>query len=357
MSQKNQSIILFQKKILAWQTKQGRHDLPWQKNPSLYRVWISEIMLQQTQVATVIPYYERFMREFPSISLLAKAPLDQVLHLWSGLGYYARARYLHQAAQQIESQYQGQFPTVFEDVIQLAGIGRSTAGAILSLADHQIYPILDGNVRRIYCRYFIVKGWFGHKKVQDQLWDIATQFLSQNKPAQFNQALMDLGATICTSRQMACQKCPLNSDCKAYQTKTQLDYPTKKPKKKRPEKSIIMLVIINKKNQVLLEKRPAIGIWGGLWSFPEIKDASALQNWFIRYCQSYDYKKITQLKIRYHQFTHFQLAIEPQLFLLQSEIKQVREEKAAWYDLEQPIEKGLATPISQILTEIKEQLL
>lgn len=260
----------FTRSVLRWYKKHGRHDLPWQKDINAYRVWVSEIMLQQTQVNTVIPYYERFMQTFPTVRDLAQADIDEVLHLWTGLGYYARARNLHKSARIIHTDHNNRFPDDLESIVALPGIGRSTAGAILSLALNQVAPILDGNVKRVLARYHRVEGWPGNKKTEQKLWQLAESVTPDKEFAAYTQAIMDLGATVCTRSNPLCDQCPVNNGCEARETGTQEQYPGKKPKKTLPVKQTIFTIIENDKGEVLLEKRLPQGIWGGLWSFPNV---------------------------------------------------------------------------------------
>ena len=229
----------FAQAVLTWYDKFGRKHLPWQQNKTLYGVWLSEVMLQQTQVATVIPYFERFVKTFPNLTALADAPLDEVLHLWTGLGYYARARNLHKAAQVMRDQYSGKFPTEFEQVLALPGVGRSTAGAILSSCLNAPYAILDGNVKRVLSRYFAVNGWSGEKKTEDRLWQLTGEVTPNTQVADFNQAMMDLGAMVCTRSKPKCGLCPLQSNCRANAEQNWQAYPGKKPKKALPEREVI----------------------------------------------------------------------------------------------------------------------
>ncbi|HET8730461.1 MAG TPA: A/G-specific adenine glycosylase, partial [Moraxellaceae bacterium] len=253
--------------VLAWFDEHGRKTLPWQQNPSPYRVWVSEIMLQQTQVATVIPYYERFLARFPDVHALAAAPQDDVLHLWTGLGYYARARNLQKAAQMLVDQYGGEFPETVDEVAGLPGIGRSTAGAILSLSRQHWAVILDGNVKRVLSRFHAVSETGAAQ--EKRLWPLAEQHTPQQRVHHFNQAMMDLGATLCTRTRPACLLCPLQSACRGFAEGEPTAYPGKKATRTLPEKSVTLLVFLNADGEVLLEQRPSPGIWGGLWSFPE----------------------------------------------------------------------------------------
>ena len=263
----------FARQVIDWATKYGRHDLPWQHDRTRYRVWISEIMLQQTQVATVIPYYQRFMQSFPDISTLADASIDAVLDHWSGLGYYARGRNLHRAAREVVDNHAGEMPETLEDLMALPGIGRSTAAAILSLADDQPQAILDGNVKRVLARHFGIDGYPGKSDVLKHLWAVSDALTPQKRTGRYNQVMMDMGATLCTRTRPQCSNCPINTTCIANDNGAPENYPGKKPRKVIPVKTTVMLVLRNNKQAVLLERRPASGIWGGLWSLPEVADA------------------------------------------------------------------------------------
>ncbi|WP_200985567.1 A/G-specific adenine glycosylase [Klebsiella pneumoniae] len=233
----------FSAQVLDWYDKYGRKTLPWQIAKTPYKVWLSEVMLQQTQVTTVIPYFERFMARFPTVVDLANAPLDEVLHLWTGLGYYARARNLHKAAQQVATLHGGEFPRTFDEVAALPGVGRSTAGAILSLSLGQHYPILDGNVKRVLARCYAVSGWPGKKEVEKRLWDISEEVTPAEGVERFNQAMMDLGAMVCTRSKPKCELCPLSNGCVAYANHSWAEYPGKKPKQTLPERTGYFLLM------------------------------------------------------------------------------------------------------------------
>ena len=260
----------FSTQVVTWYHHQGRKHLPWQQNKTPYSVWVSEIMLQQTQVKTVIPYYQRFMASFPTISSLANADEDNVLHHWTGLGYYARARNLHKAAQLIDSEHNGLFPEDIAQVIALPGIGRSTAGAILSLSLNQHHPILDGNVKRVLARNYLVEGYTGLAKFDKTLWPLSETLTPATDTGFYTQAMMDLGATVCTRSKPTCEICPVKTSCLAMASSQQADFPQKKPKKKIPERNTIMVIpriTTTTSDSVLMEKRPPTGIWGGLWCF------------------------------------------------------------------------------------------
>lgn len=345
----------FSRRLLAWHRHHGRKDLPWQQHKTPYRVWISEIMLQQTQVATVIPYYRRFMARFPDLADLAAAPIDEVLHHWSGLGYYARARNLHQAAQIVMRDHQGRFPDQLEQVMALPGIGRSTAGAILSLARGQYHPILDGNVKRVLARSFMVEGWPGRAAVEKKLWALAEALTPAERAADYNQAIMDLGATVCRRSQPDCDRCPLNAGCRAFGAGRVADFPARRPRKTLPERAAQVLLIRDESGQVLLEKRPPAGIWGGLWCLPELPVNEDAERW----CRANLDVKITPdgvLAPRRHTFSHFHLLMHPRRFLLKKPGSLVLDgDRLVWYNPGQPDERGLAAPVQRLLQELTEE--
>nr|WP_202984983.1 A/G-specific adenine glycosylase [Gilliamella sp. ESL0250] len=339
----------FSQAVLNWYEQYGRKSLPWQIEKSPYHVWLSEVMLQQTQVATVIPYFNRFIEQFPKVTDLAKASIDDVLHLWTGLGYYARARNLHKAAQMIAEKFNGEFPTQFDDVIALPGIGRSTAGAILSLSQNQHYPILDGNVKRVLTRYFAVEGWPGIKTVENNLWQLSEQVTPKNDVAKFNQAMMDIGATVCTRSKPKCTLCPLHNHCLAYKTESWQQYPTKKPKNTIPEK-IAYFLMLEYNQTIWLEKRPASGIWGGLYCLPQFSSKQALTDWLKKY--GIETTKPKQLIAFRHTFSHFHLDIIPIHCVITKYKKCWDESCGYWYNLKADNAKiGLATPIYNLLKQ------
>ena len=342
------SPLLFQQQVLAWFDVHGRKDLPWQQAITPYSVWLSEIMLQQTQVATVIPYFNAFIERFPSIEQLAKAPLDHVLHQWSGLGYYARARNLHKAAQLIVGQ--GYFPETLDELVALPGIGISTAGAILSIVFKKSEPILDGNVKRVLARFKAVNGWPGNSQVNKELWAISAQLTPIARVADYTQAMMDLGATICTRSKPACDRCPLESHCIARQQGIVSLLPTPKPRKVLPVKSLILLMLSNNLNQVYLERRPPTGIWGGLWSLPEFDDIDAVHDWCLaKQIAAYD---TGMLAVQRHTFSHYHLDYKTLLIQTDNPINFVMEaNQSLWYNLEQNDALGLPAPIKQLLQQ------
>ncbi len=294
--------------LLEWFEQHGRHDLPWQNDRTAYRVWLSEIMLQQTQVATVIPYYYRFLESFPGIQSLADADIDAVLQHWQGLGYYARARNLHRAAQIIRDQYEGRFPENIDAVMSLPGIGRSTANAILTFACGQSWPILDGNVKRVLARYFQVPGWYGQSETMKQLWSFSEMVTPRHGTADFNQAMMDLGAMVCLKTNPLCGQCPLSQNCLSFKYSTQQQYPGRKPKQSKPHKNTVML-LHRHRHSVLLYRRPPTGIWGGLWSLPEVDNVDEINHWQQAHLGlEVPVHQVSENIIR-HQFTHFSLDI------------------------------------------------
>ncbi len=339
----------FQKQMLAWFDVHGRKDLPWQQDINPYRVWVSEIMLQQTQVVSVIGYFNRFMARFPTVQDLAEAELDEVLQHWSGLGYYARARNLHKTAQIIAGTG-GEFPQSIEELSALPGIGRSTAGAILSIACGQSQPILDGNVKRVLARFHAVHGWPGLGKVAAQLWQLATEFTPQEKAAAYTQAMMDLGATLCTRSKPLCEHCPVNAGCQARQLGLIQHLPEPKPRKTLPVKRIYMLILRNAENRLLLEKRPPTGIWGGLWSLPEFADLQTLQDWCLQHNYRIDTPQL--LTSRRHSFSHYHLDYTPMQVTLQNPINNVMEgERTVWYKAGDIATLGLPAPVKRLLQQ------
>lgn len=343
----------FVERVLTWFDVHGRTHLPWQQDINPYRVWVSEIMLQQTQVATVIGYFERFMARFPDVESLAQADTDEVLHLWTGLGYYARARNLHKCAQQVMTDWQGDFPTSVEGLVGLPGIGRSTAGAIASLAMGLNEPILDGNVKRVLARHFAVAGWPGNGAVLKQLWHISEQLTPQQRCAEYTQVMMDLGASLCSRSKPACDQCPLQTTCVSYQQGNMLDYPGKKPKRIKPVKSVYLLMQQNDSGELLLEQRPPAGIWGGLWSFPEVSGDEPIN----AVCQA-QFGAAVNLQCWSafrHTFSHYHLDITPVLIKAQVGLTQatgVAESTARWYGTESIPDVGLAAPVKKLWQQL-----
>jgi len=337
--------------LLEWQAREGRQGLPWQRERTAYRVWISEVMLQQTQVVTVIPYYERFIARFPDAASLAAAPDDELLHLWSGLGYYARARNLKRAAQQIVSLHGGEFPHEFAAAVALPGIGRSTAGAILSISTGQRFAILDGNVRRVLARVFAVEGATGSAAFEDALWVHAERETPAQDAGRYAQAIMDLGATLCLRRNPACDRCPLAQRCEARAQGRQHDFPApRRAAGKRRHRTTAMLIQRRQGGEVWLERRPSSGIWGGLWAPPEFADGVTARAAVAG--QGRDLEPID------HAFTHFDLTITPVLVDLEPArgLPGVAEGRdGVWYNPRAPQKLGLPAPVAALLASLTLQ--
>lgn len=348
----------FQTLVLTWFEKHGRKTLPWQQNINPYRVWVSEIMLQQTQVATVIAYFQRFMARFPSVDSLAQAPIDEVLPFWSGLGYYARARNLHHCATMLVDQYQGAFPNSLEQLVSLPGIGKSTAGAILSIAFKQQAAILDGNVKRVLQRFFGIRTWYGEPATLKQLWALAETLAPKTRTAEYTQAMMDLGAMVCTRSQPQCNACPLHTQCIAYHEKLTALIPASKPKKHIPTKHTVMLILENKRGEIYLEKRPPHGIWGGLWSFPEIEMDRDIDDYCHDHLQ-YPLKSYETWDAFKHTFSHYHLMITPVHAKIKRETtKRMEPEQAIWYKPDnENAGLGLAAPVKKLLATLFESVL
>ncbi|MDB6063315.1 MAG: A/G-specific adenine glycosylase [Verrucomicrobiaceae bacterium] len=339
-------------RLLEWFDRNGRKNLPWQQDISPYRVWVSEIMLQQTQVQTVIPYYHRFMQALPTVQDLAAASEDAVMHLWTGLGYYSRARNLRRSAQIICSEFGGEFPNDVERLSELPGVGRSTAGAIVSIAFQRRAAILDGNVKRVLARVHAVDGYPGVTSVARELWERAEQHTPEVRVADYTQAIMDLGATLCSRTKPACGICPLVDDCQAHELGTIAQFPGKKPPKVLPVKRTQMLMIGNSAQELLLEKRPPTGIWSGLWIFPQA-DAGADP---IAYCSDQlgiEVELLERWREYRHTFSHYHLDIEPVRLRLKHAPPTVMEpERHLWYNLRAPAAVGLAAPVAKLLEKL-----
>ena len=347
----------FAERLLAWYDQHGRHDLPWQRDRSPYRVWVSEIMLQQTQVATVIPYFERFMARFPDVAALAAAPLDEVLHHWSGLGYYARARNLQRAACALMSDHGGEFPATVDEVASLPGIGRSTAGAILALSRGLQVPILDGNVKRVLSRHRAVEGWPEAPATLRLLWPLAEELTPAARAADYTQAIMDLGATLCVRRQPACDRCPVGEDCVARARGEQAAFPTARPRKALPQRQTVMLVLRRASDGALrLARRPPSGIWGGLWSFPEVATAADCAH----YCETVDLRPRTPPTAQplvSHTFTHFQLLITPLTVEVEARGSRCMDSPdLLWYNAHAPAAVGLPRPVADLIHSLAPPL-
>lgn len=342
----------FSSRLLKWYYQHGRKNLPWQKNITPYRVWVSEIMLQQTQVDTVVDYYTRFMQRFKNVKALSEAPIDEVLHLWTGLGYYARARNLHKCAQVVCEQYKGRFPKDVDQLAELPGIGRSTAAAIASIAYEQPTAILDGNVKRVLSRHHAVEGWPGGTAVANKLWAIAEANMPQTRCRDYTQAIMDLGATLCTRSKPQCPSCPVYTDCLARQQDNPTAYPHSKPKKEKPIKQAYLLILQNEKGEVLLQQRPPQGIWGGLWCLPEISADDSPE--FAVKQISKTLEHLEYWSTLRHTFSHYHFDITPVHALIQAQKDQCTEPGQLWYDLQAPQNVGLAAPVKRLLQQLQQ---
>ncbi|NLS12890.1 A/G-specific adenine glycosylase [Vibrio sp. SM6] len=346
----------FAQDILTWYDAYGRKNLPWQQDKNAYRVWLSEIMLQQTQVVTVIPYYQRFLEHFPTVTALADAQLDDVLHLWTGLGYYARARNLHKTAQMVVNDHGGEFPTDIDALNSLPGIGRSTAAAILSSVYCQPHAILDGNVKRTLARVYAVSGWPGKKDVENTLWQYAQANTPTHAVDRYNQAMMDMGAMVCTRTKPKCALCPVSNHCNAFRQGDPQNYPGKKPAKTKPVKQT-WFAIIHYQDQIWLERRPPSGIWGGLHCFPQ-SDSDNLDA--LLHAHGISRASIitqrTLIAFR-HTFSHYHLDITPVLIELNQQPNVVMEaNQGLWYNLTHPEAIGLAAPVKQLLESLPHEL-
>jgi A/G-specific adenine glycosylase len=350
----------FSQRVLFWFEQHGRKNLPWQQDHDAYKVWVSEIMLQQTRVDTVIPYYEKFMQRFPNVNKLAESDVDEVLHHWTGLGYYARARNLHKAAQQICEEHAGKFPKDIKQVIDLPGVGRSTAAAVLALSFDQPHAILDGNVKRVLARYFAIEGWPGTREVELQLWQRAESILPDKSFANYTQAMMDLGATLCTRSKPNCDDCPVQEGCAAFAQQRQNELPTPKPSKKIPQREIVVAIIQNNEDEsIWLEKRPPTGIWGGLYSFPEFENIEKYEVWLNQQTQFFSHQP-QSLPVISHTFSHFRLHMHPKLIQISKKPNGVMEDDlGVWYKLTgQKVSQkvgqkiGLAAPVKKALEQV-----
>lgn len=340
---------VFQQRLLDWYGHHGRHDLPWQRERTPYRVWVSEIMLQQTQVATVIPYFERFMARFPTLDELAAASQDDVLHLWTGLGYYARGRNLHKAARQIMAEHSGELPVAsLEALHALPGIGRSTAGAIIAQSSGQRAVILDGNVKRSLSRLHAVEGWPGRPVVERKLWSLAEHYTPQERLPDYTQAIMDLGATLCRRGTPDCGRCPFADVCVAHRRGEEHRFPEPKPRRPLPTRTTLMLLLQDSQGRVLLEQRPSSGLWGGLWSLPQFADLAALRAWLDTHAPAATLDSAWPAFA--HTFSHFRLEITPQPARIER-LDSVGEARC-WYDPGSPGRIGLAAPVKSLLASL-----
>ncbi len=359
-------------RLLTWFDQHGRHDLPWQHPRSPYRVWLSEVMLQQTQVATVIPYFQRFVAALHDLRTLAAAPMDQVLALWSGLGYYSRARNLHRSALLCIERHAGELPASSAELTALPGIGRSTAGAILALAFDQRAPILDGNVRRVLIRHCGIEGDPLSPRVQAQLWKLSESLLPRDRVTNYTQAIMDLGATVCTRTQPRCATCPLNTDCIALRDNRTAELPHPRRRATRTQRECHALIMRDRAGRVLLERRPVSGVWGGLFSLPEYPDAASLRAANIAPCAAptgddgYELpagaaqaanepSSMHALPVIHHAFTHFDLRLHPVLVDIVTLACAVSENNARrWFTRNEFDDVGLPAPIRSLLERLPE---
>lgn len=338
----------FAERLVAWQRMHGRHDLPWQRTRDPYRIWLSEVMLQQTQVATVVPYFERFVAHFPTVAALAAAELDDVMRLWAGLGYYTRARNLHAAARVVVERHGGAFPRDFDEVAALPGIGRSTAGAIIALAHDERHPILDGNCKRVYARHAGIAGWPGDPKIGARLWAVADACTPAGDAAAYTQAVMDLGATLCTRTKPRCIECPVTDDCAARLAGVVALLPTPKPRRALPERAATLLVAESPHGEFLLVRRPPRGVWGGLWCAPMVADGDDASLAAAAY--GLDLAGGDELAPVRHAFTHYALEIRP--LRIRGDRDATLPAGAAWVAREALDDYGLPAPVKKLLEAI-----
>lgn len=342
----------FAERLLGWHARHGRHDLPWQQARTPYRVWLSEIMLQQTQVQTVLPYFRRFVDALPELPLLAAAPLDQVLALWSGLGYYSRARNLHRAAGLCMSAHAGELPCAFEALAALPGIGRSTAGAILAQAHGLPFPILDGNVRRLLCRFHGIALWPGSSAAQQLLWAHAQAHLPRARLADYTQAQMDLGAMVCTRSKPRCGECPLRADCVALREQRTAELPLRKPGKAIAQRAVHMLLVQDEAGRVLLVRRPPTGVWASLWSLPEAESTQQAQRWLDRFAAGAANGAALGEPLL-HTFSHFRLHITPLHFAnVQARAAIGDNPDMQWLPLPKLADVGLPAPVRRLIERL-----
>lgn len=348
----------FSATVIEWQQQHGRHALPWQNTTDAYRIWLSEIMLQQTQVAAVLTYYARFLARFPTLGALAAAPSEDVMALWSGLGYYARARNLHACAKRVAAEYGGVFPSDPALLAQLPGIGRSTAAAISAFSSGTRAAILDGNVKRVFARVFGVDQYPGIKQVEDALWRRAEALLPQAGIERYTQGLMDLGATLCTRSRPDCPRCPLRDRCVAFATGRTAELPVRKPKKTHPEKRAAMLVVVDG-GQVLLEQRADSGIWGGLLSLPEVNGHAAFDDAMPDALAAAGrfgvVEEVQALLPLVHVFTHYKLHIHPHRVDLEK--RAAAQPGYVWWDLANIEQAPLPAPVKKLLAQLAQPTL
>lgn len=337
--------------LIAWHRLHGRMNLPWQRDRTPYRVWVSEIMLQQTQVATVVGYYGRFMEKFPDLQSLAAAPIDEVLHLWSGLGYYSRARNLKRAAERIVAEHGGELPGTLEALAALPGIGRSTAAAILSLARGQRAAILDGNVRRVLSRLFGIDGPPSAPATLRQLWSLAEANTPDSDNATYTQAIMDFGATLCTRHRPLCMHCPLQRQCVAFQSGRVAEMPAPRVKRTRPLRRLFMLLAVTPAGEILLRQRPPVGIWGGLWSPPDFATLEEAQSYSSNYLRRPAIESASMPPFR-HGFTHFDLELTPIRVRCEGLEAAMEGPGVLWYNARQPARIGVPAPVATLLSQL-----
>jgi A/G-specific adenine glycosylase len=340
----------FAARLVAWQRTHGRHDLPWQRTRDPYRIWLAEIMLQQTQVATVIPYYQRFLAAFPDVCALAAAPLDRVLAHWSGLGYYRRAHQLHAAAKTIAGRPDRPFPRSLAAIAGLPGVGRSTAAAIAAFAFGRRAAILDGNVKRVLARHRGIGGFPGAPKVEAKLWTIAEGLLPARDVATYTQGLMDLGATICTRSRPRCGECPVAIDCVARSEARLDELPTPRAKKVLPQR-VVRVLVLERAGEILLEKRPALGIWAGLWSLPEVEAGADV----AKHCRERFGARVsvgTELPLVEHGFTHFRLELRPQRVTVRTWPPRMESPGLVWLMREDALAAALPAPIRKLIRSL-----
>ena len=344
---------VFQQAVLGWYSRHGRRGLPWQQHINPYRVWLSEIMLQQTRVTAVLPYFQRFVAELPDVHALAAADEDRVLHLWTGLGYYARARNLQRAARQVVAEYGGRFPDTVAQLSRLPGVGRSTAGAIRSIAFQQPAAILDGNVKRVLARHAAIAGWPGKTSVLNELWRVAETYTPAQHCREYSQAMMDLGATICSRGKPNCELCPLKSSCKARKLSRQEQFPGRKPRRQMPLQSTVML-IVSAGDEVYLQRRPATGLWGGLWSFPQFDTLTEAEHFCTgQFGETGELEPLPGLR---HTFSHFHLDIQPVRMRLKKTPARVMEAgRQLWYKPHAPRRIGLPRPVTRLLSSLENR--
>jgi A/G-specific adenine glycosylase len=346
----------FPSQLLAWFDAHGRRNLPWQQDRTPYRVWVSEIMLQQTQVTTVIPYFEKFIAHFPDVGSLAAAHQDEVLHHWTGLGYYARGRNLHRAAGKVLAEFSGELPPTVELLETLPGVGRSTAGAIAAIAQGVRAPILDGNVKRVLARFHAVSGYPGESKVAKELWAFAEEHTPTRRIADYTQAIMDLGAAVCVRGLPDCQSCPLHEQCQAFATDTVAQYPGRKPKKEKPARAARLFLLHDSAGGCLLEQRPQDGIWGGLWGPPEWPIATSAEDFLRHVGLSVDQTLHTHTGNGFrHTFSHFHLDIEPIYIAVRTRPSIIRDQDSfRWYQSGANELLGLSAPAVKLLSSLHE---